>query len=86
MHKLGTTLLYGGAAIGVLVVLAMVGIIPLGGLPWFAAVGLAKLTLLSSAGVMSAGAVCLRLERRAADRKALTPDGIDAAPESQRPH
>ena len=71
MRLLGWALLSLGVLVGSMVGLAMLGGPHLTGLSWLVAVGLAKLTLLTSGGLMAGGAVCLRLDRRAAERAAL---------------
>jgi membrane protein implicated in regulation of membrane protease activity len=70
MRPLGTILMIGGALVGASVALAMMGVFHLA-IPWLVAVGLAKLTLLGSAGLMAAGAVCHRLALRQEQRDRL---------------
>lgn len=69
MRKFGSFLIGAGVVLGVTVPIAMLGGIPLPALPWLVAVGMAKLVLLGSAGMMAAGAVCIRLARREEERK-----------------
>lgn len=69
MQRLGLLLLWLGALVGAIVALAL-GVnhfVPVGlhGASWWLALGLVKLTLLGSAGLMTAGAVMLRLAHRA---------------------
>ena len=68
MHRLGLLLLWFGAIVGGLVAIGVgvnqIAPIALHGLSWWMALGLVKLTLLGSAGLMSAGAVMLRLANR----------------------
>jgi len=71
MRHLGTGLLVAGAAIGVAVGGAMLMGVGVVGMPWLVTVGLTKLALLSSGGLMAAGAACLRLDRRAGERPRL---------------
>jgi hypothetical protein len=42
-----------------------------GGLAWIVGIGLGKLTLIASGGLMAGGATLLRLARRGEDRKVL---------------
>jgi hypothetical protein len=56
---LGVGLVLGGS-VGVAM---LAGLAPLG-MSWLAAVGLAKLTLVASVGLMAGGAACLRLDQR----------------------
>ncbi|HEY9228006.1 MAG TPA: hypothetical protein VIP11_15220 [Gemmatimonadaceae bacterium] len=71
---MGRVLLIGGATVGVGIGAALLAGISLVGVPWLVAVGLTKLALLGAAGLIAAGAVCLRLDRRAAERAALLTD------------
>lgn len=72
IRPLGSVLMAAGAMFGVGVAVAMIGgIHVLPAMPWIASVGLAKLTLLGSGGLMAAGAVCNRLALRADQRKTL---------------
>ena len=71
MQRLGLLLLWLGALVGALVAFAL-GVnhfMPAGlhGASWWLALGVVKLTLLGSAGLMTAGAVLLRLAYRARD-------------------
>ena len=71
MRKLGSILMAGGLTLGMGVGLAMVSGLTIDSLPWIVAVGLTKLTLLASVGLMGAGAVCHRLAARDEQRKTL---------------
>ena len=73
MRKVGNGLLVSGAVIGAAVGGAMLAGVHLTGVSWLVAVGLAKLTLVASGGLMATGAVCLRLDQRAS-AKALPRD------------
>lgn len=73
MRKVGSFLIAAGVVLGVTVPIAMLGGIPLPSLPWLISVGLAKLVLLGSAGMMAAGAVCIRLARSEETRKLMGP-------------
>ena len=63
----GRTLLTAGAVLGAAVGAAVLLHVNIP-LPWLAAVGLAKLTLAASGGLMAGGAVCLRIARRREQR------------------
>ena len=54
----------GGLVLGVGVGVAIIGAPHFFSLPWVVSVGLAKLTLLASGGLMGAGAICHRLAAR----------------------
>lgn len=73
MHRLGLLLLWLGAIVGAVVSLGLVvsnvATIELHGLAWWMALGVVKLTLLGSAGLMTAGAALLRIARRARERE-----------------
>ena len=85
LRRIGSLLLATGVAVGAGVGVAMlVGFRP-AGLSWLLAVGLAKLTLAASGGLMAAGAVCLRLDKRDAERKALSPGSGQSGGEVRRP-
>lgn len=71
MRSAGTLLLMAGALAGALVGLGLLFGIPVPGLPWLLVVGLVKLALLGSLGLMASGAVLLRLARRADERARL---------------
>ncbi|HEY3745071.1 MAG TPA: hypothetical protein VGL17_02450 [Gemmatimonadaceae bacterium] len=64
-----------GLTLGIGVGVAIVGGSHLISLPWIVSVGLAKLTLLTSGGLMGAGAVCHRLAAR--DDRRLSPPEDD---------
>ncbi len=54
----------GGLVLGVAVGVAIIAGPQFVALPWMISVGLAKLTLLASGGLMGAGAICHRLAAR----------------------
>jgi hypothetical protein len=70
VRKLGNVLMLGGAGVGFGVGVAMLSGIHFVG-PWLVAVGLTKLILLGSCGLMATGAVCIRLANRDDERKSL---------------
>jgi membrane protein implicated in regulation of membrane protease activity len=73
VHRLGLLLLWLGAIVGAIVALGIgashLASSGLHGASWWIALGLVKLALLGSAGLMTAGAALLRLARRARDRE-----------------
>jgi hypothetical protein len=71
VRPIGTLLLAMGALLGTAVGVGLLLGIQLPGLPWLVAVGLVKLTLIASGGLMAGGAVLHRLARRAEERAAL---------------
>jgi hypothetical protein len=71
MRKLGSALMIGGAAIGFGVGATMLAGVHLIALPWLVTVGLVKLTLIASGGLMATGAVCVRLANRNEQRQQL---------------
>jgi hypothetical protein len=73
MKHLGSALLLLGVLLGSAVAVAMLLDLTLPGVSWLVAVGLAKLTLIASGGLMAAGAVVQRLAKRAEDRARLEP-------------
>jgi hypothetical protein len=64
VRPLGTVLMIGGLVLGIGVGVAIIAGPQLFSLPWMISVGLAKLTLLASGGLMGAGAICHRLAAR----------------------
>ena len=60
-----------GAAVGVMVGLAMLARIGVAGAPWLVNVALAKLGLVASGGLMAGGAATMRLEHRRRERAKL---------------
>ena len=77
MRGIGKFLLWLGAVVGGATGLALLGHAGLAGVPWLVNVGLAKLGILTSLGLMGGGAVGLRLaNRRQAER--LTRGASDA--------
>lgn len=83
MRVIGKALIWAGAAVGGVVVFAMLGGVPLPVMPWIIAVGLVKLTLVGSAGLMAAGAVCNRLALRQEQRALLPPLSASGERESE---
>jgi hypothetical protein len=71
MRPLGTFLLALGALLGSVVGAGILLGVELPGLSWLVAVGLAKLALVASGGLMAGGAVLHRLARRAEERDRL---------------
>jgi hypothetical protein len=57
--------------VGVAVSVAIIAGVPLPGVPWLLAVGLAKVGYLAAGGFIAAGAVVTRLGKRDRDRKLL---------------
>ena len=57
-----------GLVIGSIVGIGLLTGITIPGVPWLVAVGLVKLTLLASAGLLAAGATLHRLAKRRDDR------------------
>ncbi len=73
MRPLGSVLLASGVVVGVGVGIAMLGgVHVLPAVPWIVAVGLTKITLLGSGGLMAVGAICHRLAIRSEQRNALS--------------
>jgi hypothetical protein len=64
MRSLGQFLMGLGAAVGIVVALAMFAHLGLIGVPWLVNVALAKLGFVASLGLMTAGAVAVRLANR----------------------
>jgi hypothetical protein len=64
VRPLGTVLMIGGLVLGVGIGVAIIAGPQFLSLPWMISVGLAKLTLLASGGLMGAGAICHRLAAR----------------------
>jgi hypothetical protein len=73
MRLLGGVLLALGVGIGIAVALGMLVGIDIPGVSWLVAVGLVKLTLIASGGLIAAGAVLQRLARRSDDRERIGP-------------
>ena len=71
MRSLGTLLLALGVLLGMAMGLGLLAGISLPGLPWLVAVGLVKLALVASVGLIAGGAVLHRLARRADERERL---------------
>jgi hypothetical protein len=75
----GNTLMSLGALLGGAVVVAAIGGVHLSGLSWLIAVGMAKLTVVASGGLMAGGAFCLRLDKREKERRALPSHSADSS-------
>lgn len=73
MRRIGQLLMLLGAGVGILVALAMLLGITVNGVPWLVAVGLGKLTLAASAGLMATGAFVQRLASRRREAERLAP-------------
>jgi hypothetical protein len=71
MRVLGTILVVLGALVGSGVGVGMLLGLSVPGVSWLIAVGLVKLMLIASGGLIAAGAVLQRLARRAEDRARL---------------
>jgi hypothetical protein len=71
MRPLGALLLALGVLLGCAVGVALLLGVQLPGVTWLVAVGLTKLTLIASGGLMGAGAVLLRLAKRSDERDRL---------------
>jgi hypothetical protein len=71
MRLLGTLLLVLGCILGCAVGVGLLLGVEIPGVSWLIAVGLVKLTLIASGGLMAAGAVVHRLARRADERSRL---------------
>ena len=64
MKRIGTTLIGLGVAVGAVVGVAILTHTGVPGVPWLVNVALAKLGLIASGGLMTGGAVSLRLAKR----------------------
>jgi hypothetical protein len=71
MRPIGTVLLTLGVLLGSAVGIGMLLGVSVPGVSWLVAVGLAKLTLIASGGLIAAGATVQRLAKRAEDRTRL---------------
>jgi hypothetical protein len=71
MRQIGSLLLVLGALLGTTVGIGLLLGLHVPGLPWLVAVGLVKLTLVASGGLMAAGAVLQRLAQRSEERERL---------------
>jgi hypothetical protein len=71
MRPLGAVLLALGVLLGSAVGIGMLLGVSIPGVSWLVTVGLAKLTLVASGGLMAAGAMLQRLAKRAEDRARL---------------
>ena len=74
MRLLGQLLMALGVAVAGAVGLALLFHLSIPGVPWLLAVGLAKLTLAGSAGLLGAGAFVQRLANRRDQRPTLPSD------------
>lgn len=73
MRRLGQILTILGAIVGIGAALAMILPVELAGVSWLIAVGLLKLTLAASLGMIAGGAVLQRIARRTEERERLLP-------------
>jgi hypothetical protein len=64
MRRLGKWLMGLGVSVGAIVGLAVLTHMGVAGVPWLVNVALAKLGLVASAGLMTGGAMSLRLAKR----------------------
>jgi hypothetical protein len=71
MRPIGTLLLALGVLLGTLVGVGLLVGVQVPGVSWLIAVGLVKLTLIASGGLIAGGAVLQRLARRADERARL---------------
>ena len=69
MRRIGQLLMALGAAVGIVVALAMVAHLGVVGVPWLVNVALAKLGLVAAGGLMAGGAVSVRLAQRHEQRQ-----------------
>jgi hypothetical protein len=69
VRPFGALLLTLGVLLGCAVGIGLLLGVQMPGLSWLVAVGLVKLTLIASGGLMAGGAVLLRLARRADERQ-----------------
>lgn len=73
MRRFGQLLAVVGSIIGIAAALTMILPLHLAGISWLIAVGLIKLTLAASLGLIAGGAVLQRIARRAEERERLPP-------------
>jgi hypothetical protein len=64
MRRLGQAFMLLGAGVGATIAIAMAGHYGLAGAPWIINVALGKLGIVAAGGLMTAGAVSVRLARR----------------------
>jgi hypothetical protein len=76
MRPLGTSLLALGVLLGCVIGAGILFGVEVPGLSWLVTVGLAKLALMASGGLMAGGAVLHRLARRAEERDRLGSGGV----------
>jgi hypothetical protein len=79
MRTLGTLLLALGVLLGIVIGVGLLLGVQLPGLSWIVAVGLTKLALIASGGLMAGGAVLHRLARRADQRARLAAPHEDSS-------
>jgi hypothetical protein len=71
MRRFGQLLMVLGAGVGLFVALAIAFHLRVNGASWLVTVGLSKLGLIASCGIMAAGAGVVRLANRQVDRERL---------------
>lgn len=71
MRSFGTLLLFLGLLVGVIGGAGLMAGLHVTGWTWFVAIGLAKLTLIASGGLMAGGAILQRLARREDEHRLL---------------
>ena len=71
MRRIGQLIMLLGSGIGVFVALAIAVHLRVDGAPWLVNVGLAKLGLIASCGIMASGAGVVRLANRHDERQRL---------------
>ena len=71
MRSLGTLLLLLGLCVGVIGGVGLIAGLHISGWTWLVTIGLSKLTLVASGGLMAGGAVLQRLARREDARRLL---------------
>jgi hypothetical protein len=69
MRRVGQLLMALGAAVGIVVALAMMAHLGLAGAPWLVNVALAKLGLVAAGALMAGGAISVRLAKRHEQRQ-----------------
>jgi hypothetical protein len=88
----GTLLMWLGALVGVAAGIWVAVGVDRGGLPWLIGVGLVKLTVVASFGLMGAGAMMLRIANRQSKEASVaeldsgTPDGASSPDHRSRDH
>ena len=84
MKRLGSLLMLLGAVVGIVAAAGIGGVFHLA-LPWLVNVGLAKLTLVASGGLMASGAVVRRVATRREQTAPLAAGG-DGSEKATLPH